>query len=48
MTLYAKEDFPDPDTPVMTVRELWGMLTSIFLRLFSDALLIEEYLVSAS
>ena len=29
----AKEDFPEPETPVMTMSFLSGMDTSIFLRL---------------
>ena len=29
----AKEDFPEPETPVMTMSFLLGMDTSIFLRL---------------
>src|SRR5580698_5647122 len=37
MVSNANEDFPDPDTPVTTVRELCGISTSIFLRLWTRA-----------
>jgi len=32
-TIYAEEDFPDPDTPVTTVSVLCWISKSIFLRL---------------
>ena len=37
------DDFPDPDTPVTTVRQPRGILTLIFLRLFSSAPRIDIY-----
>src|SRR5580704_918237 len=37
MVSNANDDFPDPDTPVTTVRELCGISTSIFLRLWTRA-----------
>ena len=42
MILFARisiirEDFPDPETPVTTVRQPRGIRTLIFLRLFSSA-----------
>src|ERR1022692_4406944 len=37
MVSKASEDFPDPDTPVTTVRELWGISKSMFLRLWTRA-----------
>src|SRR6185369_11170933 len=33
----ASDDFPDPDTPVTTVRVLWGISKSIFFRLWTRA-----------
>jgi hypothetical protein len=33
----ASEDFPDPDTPVITVNWLWGIESETFLRLWTRA-----------
>ena len=33
----AKEDFPDPESPVITVNELRGITTSTFFRLCTRA-----------
>src|SRR5437870_11651072 len=33
----ASEDFPEPDTPVIAVTALWGILSEMFLRLFCRA-----------
>ncbi len=33
----ARLDFPDPETPVTTVIALWGIVTSIFFRLWTRA-----------
>src|SRR5712692_6538014 len=30
----AREDFPEPETPVMTVTRSWGMAREMFFRLF--------------
>src|SRR5450432_1122388 len=37
MVSNASEDFPEPETPVTTVKELWGTSKSIFLRLWTRA-----------
>src|SRR5580698_6686884 len=37
MVSNASDDFPDPETPVTTVSELWGISTSMFLRLWTRA-----------
>src|SRR5438552_4850090 len=37
MVSNASEDFPDPETPVTTVRALWGISKSMFLRLWTRA-----------
>ena len=34
---YANVDFPDPDTPVITVNLFLGIFTSIFFKLFNLA-----------
>src|ERR1039458_409123 len=37
MVSKASEDLPEPETPVTTVRELWGISKSMFLRLWTRA-----------
>src|SRR6266403_3968654 len=37
MVSNAREDLPDPDTPVTTVRELWRIVKSMFFRLWTRA-----------
>src|SRR6201997_3697517 len=37
MVSKASDDLPDPDTPVTTVRVLWGTSISTFLRLWTRA-----------
>src|SRR5579864_2830586 len=37
MVSKASDDFPDPDTPVTTVKVLWGMEKSMFFRLWTRA-----------
>jgi hypothetical protein len=37
MVSKASEDFPEPESPVMTVSSFRGMLTEMFLRLCSRA-----------
>src|SRR4051794_39013292 len=55
MVSKAREDLPEPDTPVMTVNASWGMSTSMFLRLwvrtprtmmFASAVGVDEFRVS--
>ena len=40
MVSKANEDFPEPDTPVITIKEFLGKSKSIFFKLFSLAPLI--------
>src|SRR5207237_8745075 len=37
MVSKARDDLPDPETPVTTVRELWGISKSIFFKLWTRA-----------
>src|SRR5271169_3779168 len=37
MVSNASDDLPDPETPVTTVRELWGISRSMFFRLWTRA-----------
>src|SRR5258708_38591398 len=37
MVSNAREDLPDPETPVTTVKALWAISKSIFLRLWTRA-----------
>src|SRR5580700_4398432 len=37
MVSNAREDLPEPETPVTTVRVLWGMEKSMFFRLWTRA-----------
>src|SRR5579884_323197 len=37
MVSKASEDLPDPETPVTTVRVLWGISKSMFFRLWTRA-----------
>src|SRR5690348_8134444 len=37
MVSKAKDDFPEPETPVTTVRVLWGISKSTFFRLWTRA-----------
>ena len=37
MVSKASEDLPEPETPVTTVRVLWGISKSMFLRLWTRA-----------
>ena len=46
MVSNAKEDFPDPESPVKTTNSPLGMSTDIFFKLCSLAPLIFIYLVS--
>ena len=41
MVSNAREDFPEPESPVMTVNVFFGMSREMFLRLFTRAFFIE-------